>query len=122
MTGLKTDHVNGNRPLGFASSISLGALRTANGLVFISTFGTPLHARSVLRIWLSFLTEAGLERRAFHASRHRSVSLLIAEGVPIKVIQEVVGHSLLGTTAGFYGHLLPLAYAEAANAMDRALD
>jgi hypothetical protein len=38
----------------------------------------------------------------FMRRAHRSVSLLIAEGVPIKVIQEVGGHSLLGTTADIY--------------------
>jgi site-specific recombinase XerD len=47
--------------------------------------------------------------------------LLIAEGVPVMVIQEVLGHSLLSTTADIYGHPFPQAFAEAAEAMDRAL-
>ena len=94
---------------------------TESGLVFVSTIGTPLDPRNVLRIWHGLLAEAGLERRAFHVSRHTAVSLLIAEGVPLKVIQEVVGHSLLSTTADIYGHLFPQAFAEAADAMDRAL-
>jgi integrase len=94
---------------------------TDSGLVFVSTIGTPLDPRNVLRIWHGLLDQAGLERRAFHVSRHTAVSLLIAEGVPLKVIQEVVGHSLLSTTADIYGHLFPQAFAEAADAMDRAL-
>jgi integrase len=94
---------------------------TDSGLVFVSTVGTPLDPRNVLRIWHGLLDKAGLERRAFHVSRHTAVSLLIAEGVPLKVIQEVVGHSLLSTTADIYGHLFPQAFAEAADAMDRAL-
>jgi integrase len=94
---------------------------TDSGLVFVSTIGTPLDPRNVLRIWHGLLDQAGLDRCAFHISRHTAVSLLIAEGVPLKVIQEVVGHSLLSTTADIYGHLFPQAFAEAADAMDRAL-
>jgi integrase len=92
-----------------------------SGLVFVSTVGTPLDPRNVLRIWHGLLERAGLERCAFHVSRHTAISLLIAEGVPLKVIQEVAGHSLLSTTADTYGHLYPQAFSEAADAMDRAL-
>jgi integrase len=92
-----------------------------SGLVFVSTVGTPLDPRNVLRILHRLLAQAGLERRAFHVSRHTAVSLLVAEGVPLKVIQEVVGHSLLSTTADISGHLFPQAFADAADAMDRAL-
>jgi site-specific recombinase XerD len=90
-------------------------------LVFVSAVGTPLDPRNVPRIWHGFLAEARLERCAFHVSRHTAVGLLIAEGVQLKVIQEVVGHSLLSTTADIYRHLFPQAFAEAADAMDRAL-
>ena len=47
--------------------------------------------------------------------------MMMAEGVPLKVIQKVVGHSLLSTTADTYGHLAPTASDEAADAMERAL-
>ena len=67
------------------------------------------------------LAVAGVERRKFHATRHTAVSMMMAEGVPLKVIQKVVGHSLLSTTADTYGHLAPTASDEAADAMERAL-
>ena len=47
--------------------------------------------------------------------------MMMAHGVPLKVIPEVVGHSLLSTTADTYGHLAPAAFDEAADAMERAL-
>ncbi len=62
-----------------------------------------------------------MTHRAFHISRHTALSLPIAEEVPLKLIQEVVAHSLLSTTADTYGHLFPQEFAEAADAMDRAL-
>jgi integrase len=89
--------------------------------VFVTTVGTRLDPRNVLRIWQGLLANVGLERRAFHVSRYTDLSLLSAEGAPLKVIQEVVGHSLLSTTADNHGHLFPQAFVEAANAMDRAL-
>ena len=46
---------------------------------------------------------------------------MLAEGVPIMVVQEVLGHSLLSTTADIYGHLFPEAFSQAADAMERAL-
>jgi integrase len=98
-----------------------GSRWTDSGFVFVSTVGTPLDARNVLRIWHRLLEDAGLERRAFHVTRHSAISLLIAEGVPLKVIQEVAGHAQLSTTADIYGHLFPEAFAEAADAMERAL-
>jgi integrase len=91
------------------------------GFVFTTTIGTPLDPRNVLRVWHGLLATAGLPRRAFHVTRHTAVSLLIAEGIPLKVIQEILGHSLLSTTADIYGHLYPQAFTEAAEAMERAL-
>jgi hypothetical protein len=41
--------------------------------------------------------------------------------VPLEVIQEVAGHSLLSTTPDIYGNHFPQALAEAADAIDRAL-
>jgi site-specific recombinase XerD len=40
---------------------------------------------------------------------------LIAHGVSLKVIQELVGHSLLSTTADTYGHLAFDAFNQAAS-------
>src|SRR4029079_3022395 len=61
-----------------------------SGLVFVSTIGTPLDPRHVVSGWHVLQDKAGMPRGPFHASRHTAVSLLIAEGVPMKVIQEVL--------------------------------
>ena len=46
---------------------------------------------------------------------------MLSEAVSIKVVQEVLGHSLLCTTADIYGHLFPEAFDGATNAMERVL-
>lgn len=40
-----------------------------------------------------------------HGQRHSCVSLLLANGVPMKQIQEWLGHSDFSTTANVYAHL-----------------
>lgn len=91
------------------------------GHVFASTIGTPLDPRNVIRAWHRLLAQANVTRRPFHTCRHTAASLLLAEGVPLKIVQEVLGHSLLSTTADTYAHLTPAAFQEAADAMERAL-
>lgn len=91
------------------------------GLVFTTGIGGPLNPRNVIRSWHRNLDAARLERRPFHTCRHTAASLMLAEGVPVKVVQEVLGHTLLSTTADIYGHLFPSAFQEAADAMERAL-
>ena len=44
-------------------------------------------------------------RITFHGLRHSCASLLIAQGVDIKIIQEWLGHSSIATTGNIYGHL-----------------
>ncbi len=98
-----------------------GAEWRESGLVFTSSIGTPLDPRNVIRSWHRIQKTHGLPRRNFHITRHTAASLMLAEGVPVKVVQEVLGHSLLSTTADTYGHLFPEAFDGAADAMERAL-
>jgi integrase len=91
------------------------------GFVFASAIGTPLQPRNVLRDWYKLLKRAGLPRRPFHATRHTFASLLIDDGMPLRVVMELLGHSQISTTANIYGHVFNEALREAADAMDRAL-
>ena len=92
------------------------------GHVFTTRTGTPIDPRNVLRSWHPAPKEQGIERRPFHTTRHTTASLLLAEGLSQKTIQEVLGHTMLSRPADIYSHLAPKAYQEAADAMERALD
>jgi len=59
--------------------------------------------------------ELGLPRIRFHDLRHTHASLLVAAGVPIKVVSERLGHDHPGFTMHTYQHLLPGMGAAAAN-------
>ncbi|MBO5454798.1 MAG: tyrosine-type recombinase/integrase [Clostridia bacterium] len=51
------------------------------------------------------LKEHGLKSVRFHDLRHSCASLLLANGVPMKMIQDWLGHSDMGTTANIYSHI-----------------
>ena len=52
-----------------------------------------------------FLEKHGFKRMRFHDRRHSCASLLLANGVPLKSIQEWLGHSDFAITANTYAHL-----------------
>ena len=92
-----------------------------SGLVFTTTIGTPLDATNVVRRFRRVLTGAGLARMRYHDLRHACASLLLAQGVELRTIMEVLGHSQLSTTAEIYVHVLPALQRDAANRMEALL-
>jgi len=53
------------------------------------------------------LEAAGIDRVKFHSLRHSCASFLLAKGVPMKMVQEILGHAVIGTTMNLYTHILP---------------
>ena len=51
----------------------------------------------------------------------RTVSVLLAQGVPMKQIQEWLGNSDMSTTANIYSHLDALTKADTGAVMSKAL-
>jgi integrase len=56
-----------------------------------------------------------------HELRHSAASLMLAEGVPLQVVSDILGHSSIRITADVYGHVLQPQRREAARAMAGAL-
>jgi integrase len=90
------------------------------GLVFTTTIGTLIEPRNLARVLDGLVAEAGVRRIRLHDLRHTCASLL-AQGVPTRVVMEVLGHSQLGITMNLYSHVTPSALREAADAIDRVL-
>jgi hypothetical protein len=57
----------------------------------------------------------------FHDLRHCCATLLLVQGVPARVVQEILGHSHVSTTLGIYSHMIPLLKRDAAERMDALL-
>lgn len=90
-------------------------------LVFRTPFGTAMDPDNFRHICYRVTEEAGLGRWSPHELRHSAASLLLAMGVPLKVVSETLGHASIRITADIYGHLMEPAKAEASDAMTTAL-
>jgi integrase len=64
---------------------------------------------------------AGLPKQRFHDPRHACISLLAAQGVPLEVISEIVGHCGIRLTQNIYEHIYQEAKTDAAAQMDKLL-
>lgn len=64
---------------------------------------------------------AGLPGRRFHDLRHAMASLLLAQGVPPRVVMDILGHSQMATTTDLCSHVMPAVHRDAADLMDRIL-
>lgn len=53
--------------------------------------------------------------------RDTCASLLVAQGIPARVVMDVLSHSRIAITTDPYSHVMPTALREAAAAIDRAL-
>ena len=80
-----------------------------------------IEPRNLLALFDASDREAGVRRIRFHDLRHTCASLLLAQGVPPRVVMDVLGHSQFAMTTDLYSHVMPTALREAADAMDRAL-
>jgi integrase len=91
--------------------------------VFPNASGTPIgHQNLHNRSWKPLLKRAGLPHSVrFHDLRHSCISLLLAKGVPVKVVSEMAGHADISVTLSVYGHVLPDMQGTAADGMDEAL-
>lgn len=82
--------------------LTAGQLWHETGLVVTTDVGTlwdPDNARKALRPVVAAIGAPGV---SFHGLRHAAATLLLEEGVPVKVASELLGHSSTRVTEGCY--------------------
>lgn len=84
-------------------------------LVFPNLSGGYLHPNHLGDAFRQILKDAGLPPMHFHDLRHSAATILLAQGVNIKVIQELLGHSDIAITLRVYGHLMPSMQGDVVN-------
>ena len=73
-----------------------------SGRVFTREDGTPLRPAYVSEHFKILYRQADLPPIRFHDARHGSASLLIAAGVDLKTVSQIMGHSTVAFTADVY--------------------
>ena len=91
------------------------------GYICINEVGDLIKPNYVTDGFKTFLKANGLREIRFHDLRHSCASLLLANGVPMKQIQEWLGHSDFSTTANIYSHLDYTSKIASAGALEKGL-
>lgn len=79
--------------------------REYDGFVCRDNFGKLITPNFVTSHFKYIIQKNKLKHIRFHDLRHSCASLLLANGVSMKAIQEWLGHSTFNVTANFYSHL-----------------
>lgn len=87
--------------------------------VFLTKHGTHLRRQSTNTQARRLMKRAGIEPRKFHSLRHGFASMLLAEGVPVTVVQEKLGHASPRITMDVYAHSLPESHRDADDKLQR---
>ena len=77
-----------------------------SGLIFTTQTGQPLHPQKVSDHFRDLTDQTGLPPVRLHGLRHGTATVLLAAGADIKIVQEVLGHTQLATTADLYTSVL----------------
>ena len=78
--------------------LRLGDAWHDTGFVFCKWNGEPMHPNTPTDAFADFLKRNNIPHRKFHALRHTSATLLLANGTNIKTVAARLGHTQLSTT------------------------
>ena len=91
------------------------------GYVVADELGRPYHPDTISAWFDDAVKAAELPRIRLHDARHTAASLMLASGVPTKVVSELLGHASPTITLAIYAHVLPGMAEEAGAALSASL-
>lgn len=115
---LVTDALEAQRIAQKVARLKAGERWQETGYVFTTDNGTPIDPRNAYRDFQRALKAAELPPQRFHDLRHGYATLQLAEGVPMRVVMEQLGHTQIGTTVNIYQHVTRPMQREAADRLD----
>lgn len=104
-----------------AQRLKLGPAYGNLGLVCSHDDGTPWRPSTITNAFKNVVRKIGLPFVSFHDLRHTHASILLAEGIHPKVVQERLGHSTIKLTMDTYSHVMPTLQREAADRLNCTL-
>jgi integrase len=95
--------------------LAVGPAYEHGGYLVADELGHPYHPDTISGWFEARVAETGLPRIRLHDCRHTAASLMLASGVPVKVVSEILGHASPTITLSVYAHVMP-GMAESAGA------
>lgn len=90
--------------------------------ICVDAIGKIIKPNYVTNHFKVLLKENNMRPIRFHDLRHSCASLLLSQGVPMKMIQDWLGHSDMSTTANIYSHIDSESKLASARAIGSALN
>lgn len=94
---------------------------SGSSYVFAAEDGAAWVPHKVTDGFRDLAKKAKIASISFHSLRHTCASLLLAEGVHPKVVQEMLGHSTVAITMDLYSHSTPSLQTDAVQRLDGIL-
>ena len=98
-----------------------GSVWHQTGYVFTTEDGQPCDPRNALRALKSAAAKAGMTGVVLHTLRHSAATVMLTNGVPLKVVLEILGHASIAITGDVYGHVSPDVSREALATLSASL-
>ncbi len=94
--------------------LAMGSEYTVTDFIIVHPDGKPIYPEYLTQMLTKLQNRAGLPHCRFHDLRHLCASIMLLQGVNVKVAQERLGHKDISTTLNIYSHVLPSSAKEAA--------
>jgi site-specific recombinase XerD len=96
---------------------------TGHHPLFCTLEGKPMHDSYVRQLMPRLAKKAGIQKRVHpHGFRHtHAYELAVVEGMPVPMVQAVLGHSSLVTTDRYLRHIAPVEVIEAMRSREWSL-
>ena len=94
--------------------LRMGEDYTATDYIIVHPDGKPIYPEYLSQMLTKLQTKYDLPQCRFHDLRHLCASIMLMQGVNVKVAQERLGHKDISTTLNIYSHVLPSSAKEAA--------
>ena len=85
--------------------LKAGQLWENNDLIFCTDFGKPIEPRNLRRVLERACERANIQSINIHALRHAFATRALENGIPLKVVSDILGHSSISMTADIYSHV-----------------
>ncbi len=102
--------------------LKLGTSYQDQGLVFANPLGEPLHPNTMTNQFKRLVVSAGVPLIRIHDLRHTSATLMLANNIHPKIVQERLGHSDVSMTLNRYSHVTMDMQRDAADQMDTLME
>jgi len=114
--------LKGHRKRQLEERLAAGPAYDEGGWLVADELGHPYNPQAISKLFVRRAKAAGLRPIRLHDLRHTSASLMLADGVPTKVVSELLGHASPTITLAIYAHVMPGQAGQAGAALsDRLL-